>query len=173
MTQSGKDIVLYLVHATELHDASYTPINELPVVAKHVETDKPLDRLLFLAASLFAHLAGVALVATDTGYMIIGTNISVKFWQPPMKTMTNTAYEMLEMHDYVSDRILQGRRDRVHLLKVQHRVAAEFPGLREWNPPSGSPEVVLKPTHGGQRLGGCVWRPETYLTLEGRQFLGL
>jgi len=70
--------------------------------------------------------------------------------------------------------VLEGYRRRVSLLKLQHAVYQVHQGFRNWEPPEGSPEVVLKPVDdGGRLLGGVVWRLDTYETQEGLTFLGL
>lgn len=73
-----------------------------------------------------------------------------------------------------SERIRMGFRKRVQILHLQHQVYQVSKSFRNWNPPEGSPEVVLNPVDdGGRLLGGVVWRVDTYYTQAGLEFLGL
>ena len=134
-----------------------------------------------------AHIAGAAVVRDQERLVFIGTEVSrtlaLECWEQVRRTMRRGRYNAVYAH---ACRLLGSqcrtpgadlvRARRVPLLRIQHRVAEQFPSLRlhrDGGPLPDDPEVRLQPTHGGLVLGGCIWRPETYTTLEGRRFLGL
>lgn len=154
------------------------------------------ERLVFDGC---AQVAGVAVVHTDQEVTLIGRRDNIdsflNFW--PTRS---DGWQRRQSHgghlgmrqgtrEWGRDRFIEEIRlapdcpgDPAYLLvhdewlairQIQHKVAEIFPALREDRPSAiGEPEVILRPHHGGLRLGGCVWRPEAYASQEGRAFLG-
>lgn len=157
-----------------------------PIISKSVYTrSHKLDLLLFT----LCHLTGVAIVldSNDKQYSnIIGRDLNIEMTEYLIKgvlsSMLKDEREDLERQAIAlclrpnirGPRAERARQDRLGLSRVQHRVAELYPGLREWRRSQpGEPEVILRPHHGGQRLGGVIWRAETYAAPEGLRFLGL
>lgn len=109
-------------------------------------------------------------IAQGVPSMIAATRVHAPIWNSYIwQVRANPAH-----HGRMAIPYLEAHDAWLGLDKIRHKVVEVCPSLREWNTPPGAPEVVLKPlSPGGQRLGGAVWKFETYTTDEGREFLGL
>lgn len=134
-----------------------------PIRVRYYGTTRP--GLIPIACATGA-IAGLAIVYSNKELFAIGTEPSLIRWQWPysMKAL-DEAIDLLGPLDTKFKKVHAVRNWRVPLLKIQHKVVEQYPGLRvkrEGGPLPGEPEVLLRPYNGGQLLGGCVWTPEYY-----------
>lgn len=168
------------------------PLDLDPVVSMPFK--KPAPFVVEFAACL----AGIAIISDKEGTTLVGRRSNIECFNRVFRSKTfihkvrhewHSMYRGTRIHAPHSDRYieeiianpryagdalyLEGYYNMCQLSAVQHLVCELCPELRDWDAPPGSPEVVLKPIHGGRRLGGVVWKPDCYLCEEGLEFLGL
>ena len=164
-----------------------------------VVTCEAVKRREFAKYSQCAGLVGVATVSEGENVMLIGRNANISWFNEVipqsaelprnaasqisfgirMNSPWDSTVEKLRLDDSpTSQRFVTNHDLWLGLNAVRHKVAELFPELRIWPDeldydPRITAEVQLRPHHGGLRLGGCVWRPETYLDPAGRKYLRL
>lgn len=167
-------------------DSSWEIGKQQPIIISQRIDIRKKHWMALCAAAAGGCCAIVSLPEDPDGALLIGERSSVAATADAIKRRVRIRdwWWWCNMHNHELDRDLpyrernstverRQRMDRNPMNKIKHKVAELFPSLRNWNTGPGDPEVVLLPRdQAGHRLGGIVWKPETYKTPEGQAFLG-
>lgn len=139
-----------------------------PVDVQQVAGCRTVDH--FVKLSMLCSLAGCAvvwdgqarLIGRRTALALAKEAAGVVYRRQRRSVMQQIDSAMMQYH---LDAIPERTKRRQALVTVQHKIAEHYPGLRIWQH-SDAVEVWLAYRHGGQYLGGAVWRWEYYTSGE-------
>lgn len=112
----------------------------------------------FECASAIGSVIGLGIVWEGDSLTVIGTTVSLKFWQWPLQPFglaTTEAMDFIGPPDTPHRKTHQLREQRIGRLRIQHKVSELYPALRAWG--DHRAEVVLHREAGEVRAGGIIF----------------